>query len=155
MRKTIAVSLVCIMLCGLGGCASNYSGTQYAGHSETRQAQTVQYGHVVSVQDVMIEENQNGTLGAIGGGVAGGVLGSLIGHGRGSVVASVGGAMLGAGAGYLAEKSLGKQRGYEITVELDNTKEHISVVQGADISFAEGERVRVLTNSNGSARVIR
>ena len=125
----------------------------YSG-SQVRSAQTVQYGTVVSVQPVTLEEDRPAVLGTVGGGVVGGVLGNMVGGGRGKTLATIAGAALGAAGGYAGEKALTKQNGLEITVELENGQQ-LSIVQAADQQFSPGERVRVLRGSDGSARVTR
>jgi len=134
------------------GC-TNYSGNTYSG-SQGRRAPTVQYGTVVSVQPVTLEEDRPAVLGTVGGGVVGGVLGNMVGGGRGKTLATIAGAALGAAGGYAGEKALTKQNGLEITVELENGQQ-LSIVQAADQQFSPGERVRVLRGSDGSARVTR
>ena len=128
-------------------------GNTYSG-SQVRSAQTVQYGKVVSVQPVTLEEDRPAVLGTVGGGVVGGVLGNMVGGGRGKTLATIAGAALGAAGGYAGEKALTKQNGLEITVELENGQQ-LSIVQAADQQFSPGERVRVLRGSDGSARVTR
>ena len=128
-------------------------------HARSRHAfgwlhQLQQYGTVVSVQPVTLEEDRPAVLGTVGGGVVGGVLGNMVGGGRGKTLATIAGAALGAAGGYAGEKALTKQNGLEITVELENGQQ-LSIVQAADQQFSPGERVRVLRGSDGSARVTR
>lgn len=136
----------------LSGCASSRSGEVYS-RDQARRTQTVQPGTVQFVKNVQIEGTKSG-LGTIGGGVAGGVVGSTIGGGKGQVLAALGGAALGAVGGTVAEEKLTKKAGLEITVKLDSGPV-IAVVQEADVMFSAGERVRVLTGSDGTTRVVR
>ena len=136
--KHVAVCMLALAMLSAG--CTNYSGNTYSG-SQVRSAQTVQYGTVVSVQPVTLEEDRPAVLGTVGGGVVGGV-------------ATIAGAALGAAGGYAGEKALTKQNGLEITVELENGQQ-LSIVQAADQQFSPGERVRVLRGSDGSARVTR
>ena len=110
------------------GC-TNYSGNTYSG-SQVRSAQTVQYGTVVSVQPVTLEEDRPAVLGTVGGGVVGGVLGNMVGGGRGKTLATIAGAALGAAGGYAGEKALTKQNGLEITVELENGHQVLAHISG-------------------------
>lgn len=135
----------------LSGCASSNSGDVYS-RNQARTVQTVQMGTVQAVRSVQIEGPRSG-VGAIGGGVAGGVLGSTIGKGKGSTLAALGGAAVGAVGGAVAEEQLTRKNGLEITVRLDSGS-IIAVVQDADVQFAVGERVRVLTGG-GVTRVVR
>lgn len=134
----------------LGGCASSRSGEVYS-RDQARQVQTLQLGTVEFVKSVQIEGTQSG-VGTVAGGVAGGVAGSTIGHGAGSTLAAVGGAIVGAVAGNVGEEAVTRRDGLEITVRLDNS-DVIAVVQEADVPFVVGERVRVLTGSDGTTRV--
>jgi outer membrane lipoprotein SlyB len=68
-------------------------------------------------------------------------------------VARAAGAIGGAAAGAAIEEGATRQKGLEITIKLDNG-EVISIVQGADEKFDEGDLVRVLRRPGGSARVI-
>ncbi|MBR1836319.1 MAG: hypothetical protein IJ783_03445, partial [Kiritimatiellae bacterium] len=60
----------------------------------------------------------------------------------------------GAAAGAAAEKSLTKQNGLAIEVQLDGDGRVMSVTQvaGSD-AFAVGQRVRVLVGADGTTRV--
>ena len=149
--RHMLVGVLALAMLGVG--CTNYSGNAYSGR-QVRSAQSVQYGTVVSVQPVTLEEDHPALVGTAAGGVVGGVLGNMIGGGRGRTLATVGGALLGAAGGYAGEKALTKQNGLEITVELENGQQ-LSVVQAADQQFSQGERVRVLRGSDGSARVAR
>ena len=149
--KHVAVCMLALAMLSAG--CTKYSGNTYSG-SQVRSAQTVQYGTVVSVQPVTLEEDRPAVLGTVGGGVVGGVLGNMVGGGRGKTLATIAGAALGAAGGYAGEKALTKQNGLEITVELENGQQ-LSIVQAADQQFSPGERVRVLRGSDGSARVTR
>ena len=71
--KHVAVCMLALAMLSAG--CTNYSGNTYSG-SQVRSAQTVQYGTVVSVQPVTLEEDRPAVLGTVGGGVVGGVLGS-------------------------------------------------------------------------------
>jgi len=136
----------------LAGCASSNSGEVYS-RDQARRTQAVQMGTVQAVKNVQIEGTKSG-VGAVGGGVAGGVIGSTIGGGNGSILAAVGGAALGAIGGAVAEEKITKKNGLEITVKLDSGST-IAVVQEADVLYSVGDRVRVLTSSDGTTRVVK
>jgi len=150
MKKTGMIFCTLIAAAFLSGCVSSKSGEVYS-RKQTRQAMKVQLGTVESVKEVKVEGSKSG-LGAITGGIIGGVAGSTVGKGRGSTLAALGGAAGGALLGNMAEEKLTKFDGLEITVKLDNG-EVISVVQANDVMFAAGDRVRVLTASDGTTRV--
>ncbi len=132
------------------GCASSRSGQVYS-RDEARQVQTVEYGTVESVRDVIIEGTKT-PIGTAAGGVAGGVLGSTVGGGSGNTVAVVIGALAGAAAGTALEEGVTRKQGLEIVVEKDN-EQTIVIVQEADVMFTPGERVRLIRASDGTTRV--
>ena len=144
-----SVIILLLVALVLPACSSRGGKTYRDG--EVRQAQSVSYGTISSVGEVRVEEDPSG-IGAVVGGVAGGILGSLIGGGAGRTLAILGGAAVGALGGHAIE---GGARGYkaaELTVELDNGG-MVVIVQGHDEYFQPGDRVRVVSTSQGTARV--
>ena len=153
MKKTTAL-LMSVMLLGAAGCAQNLSSNVYSA-SETRKMQTIQEGQVVELVAVQIEGSDSG-LGAIVGGAAGGIAaGANIGGGSGSNIAAIGGALLGGMLGSMAEESLTKQPGVNVTVRL-NSGELVSVIQPVEenMIFQVGDNVRIYTQS-GTSRVVK
>lgn len=151
MRNLLKLAAVLGMIAiGVTGCTSS-SGNVYTS-DQARKAQTVVGGVVESVKSVTIQEDGKPVAGAVAGGVAGGVLGSTIGSGSGRTVATVVGALAGAAGGAAVEKKMGTKQGLEILVNLDDGKK-IVVVQEADVAFAPGDRVRILTGPDGTTRV--
>ena len=63
------------------------------------------------------------------------------------------GAVAGAVVGRQAEKTATQQKAWELLVEIENGGETLAVVQPADQNFEAGEKVRVYTRPDGSARV--
>ena len=118
--KHVAVCMLALAMLSAG--CTNYSGNTYSG-SQVRSAQTVQYGTVVSVQPVTLEEDRPAVLGTVGGGVVGGVLGNMVGGGRGKTLATIAGAALGAAGGYAGEKALTKQNGMGVGASLHREPE--------------------------------
>ncbi len=147
---TIIALFVSSMILITSGCAPSTSGNVYS-RSEVKTAQRARHGEVVYVREVAIEGTSG--LGTIAGGAMGYVLGSAVGGGSGKSIAKTGGAIAGAVAGGAAERAATTQRGLEITVEMENG-ELIVVVQGADEHFDVGDSVRVITRSDGTARVV-
>ncbi|MCL6270239.1 hypothetical protein M3P05_09905 [Sansalvadorimonas sp. 2012CJ34-2] len=153
MKKTAAI-LMSVILLGVTGCAQNLSSNVYS-TSEARKMQTIQEGRVVELAAVQIEGSKGG-LGAIAGGAAGGIAaGANIGGGSGSNIAAIGGALLGGMLGNMAEESLTRQPGVNITVRL-NSGELASVIQPADqnMIFQVGDPVRIYTQG-GTSRVVK
>ena len=133
------------------GCASSMSGSTYS-RDQAQKVQTVHEGEVIMVREVQIEGTKSG-LGGLAGGIMGYALGGTVGGGSGKGVARAAGAIGGAAAGAAIEEGATREKGLEITVKLDNG-ETVSIVQGADEQFDEGDLVRVLRRPDGSARVI-
>jgi outer membrane lipoprotein SlyB len=145
--KTLSAAAACLML--LGGCAYHYGARDYRGY-EARGEQAVRFGVVESVRDVRIQPRESG-VGTAGGAVLGGIAGSNVGGGTGQVAGAIGGAILGGIIGQSVERSANEHPGVELTVLLDSGK-YIAVVQEADESFRNGDRVRVLSG-RGTTRV--
>jgi outer membrane lipoprotein SlyB len=150
-RRAAAAAL--FLAISVAGCAGNsLSGSAYT-RGQTQQVMTVKEGTIVSVRPIAIQGTKSGA-GTLAGGVLGGALGSGIGRGTGRLVGAVGGAIVGGLAGNATEEAVSKQNGIEITVDLDSGGT-VAIVQGIDlgVAFAAGDRVRVLTAPDGSARV--
>lgn len=135
----------------LPACTSQ-TGKSYRAN-ETRQAQTVQMGVITQLNPAQIEDDPQG-LGTLVGGVVGGIIGSAFGGGSGRIFTVAGGALGGAVAGTAAESAMRTKDAEEIMVRLDSN-ETVVVVQQLDSSerLAVGDRVRLLTAPDGSARV--
>lgn len=133
------------------GCVESQSGNVFS-RDEARQAAEVYEGTVIDVREGKIEGSQSG-LGTIGGGAMGGAVGSTIGGGSGNVVATVGGALAGAIIGNAVEKGVTGSNALQITVQIDATGKTLQIVQGTDIPFAVGQRVRVIYSPGGHSRV--
>ncbi len=150
MKAINAITFLSVVLLLAVGCASSRSGKSYT-RDQAREIQTVQMGTVQGVEAVQIEGTKT-PVGVIAGGALGGVLGSSIGHGWGSVIGGTAGAVAGGLAGGAVEEEVTKKDGIEVTVKLDSGKT-IAIVQEADETFRVGDRVRVLTGRDGTARV--
>jgi outer membrane lipoprotein SlyB len=133
----------------VSGCVSSKSGSVYK-RDQARAVQRVELGIVEHVREVRIEGTKSG-LGAAIGSVVGGIAGSEVGHGSTSDIATVLGAAGGGAAGAATEEAATRQKGLEITVELDNGR-LIAITQSADEPFNVGDRVRVLSGQ-GITRV--
>ncbi|MEJ2470906.1 MAG: glycine zipper 2TM domain-containing protein [Desulfuromonadales bacterium] len=151
LSKSLLVALFCLALGTLTACMpESRSGDVYS-RDQARTSQSVYYGTLLRVEEVMIEGTQSGA-GTIAGGVMGGVLGSAIGGGSGQRIATAGGAVLGGMAGSAIEKNATSAVGVELEVELDNG-ELLVVVQEKDSVYRVGDRVRVLRDGRGTTRV--
>jgi outer membrane lipoprotein SlyB len=150
MRAHWSLSLVS-MVGLLSACASPRGGSVYS-QSDARRPWTVQDATVVQVTEATIEGSES-VIGTAGGGFIGYELGHAVGHGAGSGVAGAVGAVAGAIAGKQIEKAATQQKAWEILVEIEHGAETVAIVQPADQTFVTGEKVRVYTQADGSARV--
>ena len=140
-----------VLLIGLlTGCAP--MGTLYSSR-DAGKPWTIQEATIVQITEATIDGREQGQIGTFGGGLIGHAVGSSVGHGAGSSIAGAVGAVAGAIAGQQAEKVATRKRAWEIMVELEGGAETIAIVQPADENFSTGEKVRVYTRSDGSARV--
>jgi outer membrane lipoprotein SlyB len=121
--------------------------------TETGRAFGVSYGTVTMVRSVPIAGRQT-VVGRLGGAYVGGALGSAVGDGLGQAVATSAGAVAGAVAGEAIEEKVTRAEGLEITVEMDNGR-LITMVQEAELTFEEGERVRVLMRANDQGKILK
>lgn len=136
----------------LSGCPASMSSSAYT-RDQARSTQNVEFGIVQSVREVRIEGTKSG-IGTLAGGAIGGVLGNQIGAGAGRTLATIGVGLAGAAAGSAVEEGTTRQRGLEVTVRLDNGRT-VAITQAADVSLVPGDRVRVLTDRYGTARIVR
>lgn len=149
MLGLFAVLLVVALL--MSACAqSSRSGNVYS-RDQARVTHSVYYGTILRVEDVTIEGSGSG-MGTLAGGAMGGALGSAVGGGSGRTISVVGGAILGGIAGSAVEKEATTRAGVELEVELDNG-ELLAIVQEKDAIYSVGDRVRVLRDASGNARV--
>jgi outer membrane lipoprotein SlyB len=149
MRALLPMSVVILGL--LSAACSSPRGTTYSKH-DTERSWTVRDATVVQVVEATIE-GHSGVIGTYGGGFIGNSLGRTVGAGSGSSIAGAVGAVAGAVVGRKAEKTATQQKAWELLVEVGGSGETLAIVQPADQTFDEGEKVRVYTRPDGSARV--
>ncbi len=163
-KSCLLLLLLGLLLQGaLQGCSPTTTRTsRYNSGTEPHVAQAVRFGTVIHVGEATITEEQSGNsmmplIGAAAGGVAGGLVGGTIGAGVGSTLAAAGGVVGGAAVGaHVATNASSRVRdidAIELTVELDGG-DLVSIVQENDDYYAENDRVRVVFNSSGTARVL-
>lgn len=133
------------------GCTDMHSGDTYDGY-QAGVVQNVSFGTITNVRQVTIQDDSsNAPVGALAGAVVGGVLGNAIGQGTGRGIATVGGAVAGGLAGNAIQNQVGKTKGMELEIRLDNGQT-IAVVQKYNANFRNGARVRI-TQTGGQAKV--
>jgi len=154
MNSKSGTWLAAVLLAGLvAGCASPGLGGGNYTRAQVRGEQTVRFGVVESVRDVVIDARATGT-GTLAGAAIGGVAGSTLGGGhRANAVGAIAGAVVGGIVGSAVEKNANDRRGVEVTIRIEGGKV-IAVTQEKDEEFRVGDRVRILSGQ-GATRVTR
>lgn len=145
ISSIFALSLITILATG---CSETSSQNVYD-FSQAGQSVIVEFGTVLDVRPIKIKGPNSG-LGGVTGAVAGGALASNAGQGNGQTAMVVGGAIIGAIAGNIAEQSLSDRVGRDFTIMLQTGKV-ITVSQyfKADEPIVKkGERVIVQTSGS-------
>ena len=120
--------------------AKNQSGTM-----SKESVVTVKQATVTSVKNVSIM-GRKGRVGGTVGSVAGSILGSSI-----PVAGSIIGSIIGSAVGSEADKEFSKQKGLEITLQLESGTK-VVVTQLAETAFKAGDKVQLIMQDN-KARV--
>lgn len=147
--KLSAAALGAVTL--IAGCASHSASSQVYTYGQAQREQVVRHGTVESVRPISIRSDQTSGIGAVSGAAMGGVAASSIGGGRGKILATMGGALLGGLAGDTIEDRVQRSQGLEITVRMDNGETRV-IAQEADVPISVGQRVQVISGA-GPVRV--
>lgn len=150
--RSLAVAAVVMSAAVLAGCAHDSASSAVYTYGQAQREQVVRLGTVQSVRPVTIQHDRTSGAGVAAGGALGGVAASGIGGGRGRTLATIGGGLLGAYAGDQVEHAMGKSKGLEIVVLLDNGETRV-VAQEADVPISAGQRVRVISGG-GPTRIV-
>lgn len=174
MKKFSSIIFVCLVLI-LSACARDLSSNVYT--SDSTLSLTME-GKILSVRPITIKDSDrlgDNAVGGLAGGALGGVAASSIGKGSGNAAAVVGGAVAGAVVGAVAQDMLSTSEGFEYIVKVDTknlksdyyegsgamrkaissatTSGLVTVIQGKDVVFDEGQPVYVIF-SDKRVRVI-
>lgn len=153
-NSILGISFV-LALFAVTGCARDIGGNVYS-ESSVNEAVPTYEGTIVSVEQVVVKGNEKvseNKTGALLGGVAGGVAGNMIGKGKGRTAMTALGALAGAVGGAYAEDALTKQTAMRYTVKLEDGR-MFSVVQGKDIIYQRGQKVRLAISGGGRSRIV-
>jgi len=150
VRILMAGALIGTMA-ALAGCANPRASSGVYSYGQAQREQIVRLGTVISVRNVVIQDDKTSGVGVVGGGAMGGVLGNAVGGGSGRSIMTVGGVILGSIAGDAIENQVTRTNGLEITVRLDNGETRV-VAQAADVPINAGQRVRMISGG-GPTRV--
>ncbi len=151
-KNIISTLLICGTLASLTSCARQISSDMYAAPC-VGEASVTYAGVIRNVREVCVDGSdqlEGNQMGLFGGGAAGGIAGSAI--GRGGLLPTAAGAVVGAVGGAMIEKKLKRQAGLEYIVQLENGG-LMTVVQGADQVFAPGQLVYVVVGQSGRSRI--
>lgn len=151
--RLVAVTSILAASAIIAGCAHETASSSVYTYGQAQKQQNQATGTVQSVRQVTIQQDRSSGVGAVAGGAIGGVAGNSIGGGRGKVLTTIGGGLLGAIAGDQIEHQVNKTNGLEIVVLLD-TGETKVIAQAADVAIGVGQRVRVVSGGGGPARVV-
>lgn len=89
---------------------------------------------------------QSSGVGAVGGAVVGGILGHQVGSGRGKDLATILGALGGGLGGNQIEKTVKKEKEYQIVVRYDDGSKGL-FTQAAQPSWHKGDKVKVVNGA--------
>ena len=151
MNKFTRISLNCIIASNVlfvAACSTNApTTTNRAGTLSKESVVTVRQATVTSVKDVAIMGTRGRAVGTVGS-IAGSILGSTV-----PIAGSILGSVIGGAVGSEADKELSKQKGLEITLQLNNG-EKLVVTQLAETQFKVGDKVQLIVKDNsGSGRI--
>ncbi|MEH6456752.1 MAG: hypothetical protein V7749_10545 [Cocleimonas sp.] len=141
LNFTIAINILFITACSSNApVAQNQAGTL-----SKESVMTVKQGTVTSIKNVTIIGRKGRAAGTVGS-IAGSILGSSV-----PIAGSIIGSLIGGAVGSEADRELSKQKGLEITLQL-NSGEKVVVTQLAETLFKAGDNVQLIMKDN-QARV--
>ncbi len=151
-RLAVLAAVVSLAAVSVTGCSTPSASAGVYTYGQAQAEQIVRLGTITGLRSVVIQKDRSSGAGMIAGGALGGVAGSGVGGGVGRDLAIVGGAIIGALAGEKVEEQMGKSKGVEITVRLDNGETRV-IAQEDDQRLAVGQRVQVISGG-GPVRVV-
>lgn len=149
-KQFLPLLMICSTLM-LGACSSTPSSSNVYTTTQAGKMQNVEFATVLGVRNIIIEQDSTET-GKTAGGIIGAVAGSEAGKGKGRIVGGVVGAVAGSAIGSVIDRNAQAQPGIELTLKMDSGRT-VAIVQLAGEVFTPGEKVKVLTTSDGQARV--
>ena len=155
----LGLLLPLVLAAGLGACDNNNSVQPGVVNTSAQGGYRGETGRVVSIREVPVRNRSSGVSDGtlIGGGVGaagGAVIGGATTH---SVGGAVVGGLLGAVGGAIAGTAIDQnssRRGIEVTVQKDNGQQ-VTVAQYDDGDVQMGDRVAIVYDRNGVAKVVR
>lgn len=149
MKKYIAILFAVL---ALSGCTRNIQSDVF-NEREAFQIQSITRGTIIEVMPVKVQGDK--VIGTASGTVVGAVAGSALGgNDHVKVIGGVLGAVAGGKIGQTIDGWITNRGGYQYIIELRNTKEVISIVQGQNNPLAVGDKV-ILLHNDGKTKVIK
>ncbi len=151
--KSIKAMVVIASTVAMTGCAGltgpSFSGLAVSG-SQAQVQSIVEFGVVLDVKSVQIEQSGLG-VGTLAGAGVGGLLGSMVGHGAVRGIGIVVGALGGGAVGQTLSNGASQKQGIQLTIQKQNGQA-VAIVQSGPEQFTRGEKVQLVT-SQGKTRV--
>ncbi len=139
-RGSLALLLGALLTLTLAGCASTPGPNSYT-PGEAMAVGRVTPATVLSVRQVSIRPNaRTGSGGSLAGAVIGGVAGSAAGGGRGQVLMTIGGLILGSIIGRNVENAASTQKATQVILKTADGRT-LSIVQPQGVQLQAGEKV--------------
>jgi outer membrane lipoprotein SlyB len=151
MMRSKSILLAVGMAAALSACITPDSANVYK-KNEMKQLATARAGVIENIRSVQMQDSTG--IGSVAGAVIGGVAASgNIGNGNGAIISGVLGGILGGMLGNHIETGITRKNANELTIRMQDNQERLVVVQDADLPFAVGQAVDVITDGI-SARVV-
>ena len=147
MKKIIVFAMLAASVAVLPACTDLQGQNVYNAQEVGKQAD-IEFGKILSVKKVKIQQEQTSGAGAIAGAAGGGVAGSQIGNGNGSVGATIAGALIGGIIGNAVEKGITDHIGVQYIIRKENGKT-VSITQNLakdEEPLKKGQRVMIQTS---------
>ena len=143
----IKILLLIILSVILASC--NTTNPNVVKKSDTQKIKSIKYGNIIDSSPVKVK-GEGSLIGSTTGGLIGGVLGTqvcgkeLIAGAKCEEIAIVYATIGGAALGYVTEALLGNHDGYQYIINIDDSVDHVAIVQGSETVIKNGERVVII-----------
>ncbi|MBR8461425.1 hypothetical protein KDD93_06515 [Campylobacter sp. faydin G-24] len=153
MKNLISISTITALL--LSGCVMSNNGSSSPDvytKGEMQKAQVTQFGEIISLKPIKITGESNVVLNVLAAGL-GGLAGYHVGGGSGKIAGSAVGAVLGGMGADKVGEMMDNTEGVELVIKLENANIVTYAQEGGVSTFKNGDRVKIVTDSQGKSRV--